>query len=225
LSYYDWEYFCGANVVVELGGSIRQKPGMPALEAAGISYNFMDSSQPIYGYSSEYFDAVAPGQRIIQGSIVVNFVHANYMHHSINQGRAHGLPPDTASIADAMRADGVHNPPDDQSFNNLWRTYLSNSGSTTSTAEAGQLASMSGLFEGMRNKYWGEGASSTTPSWGGSNVFDMGPASININFGNKHQIRLSHVVFIGRSSTIQIDESVLLEEYPFFARKLVTLGS
>ena len=63
---FGYEYFCGANVKISFNGN-------PNTEVAGISYEALDSSTPIYGYSSRLFDAVAPGQKLIRGSFVLNF--------------------------------------------------------------------------------------------------------------------------------------------------------
>ena len=69
---YGYDYFCGANVYLSINGE-------PCLEVAGISYQMQDSTAPIYGYSSRIFDAVAIGQKIIKGNIVLNFVQPHYL--------------------------------------------------------------------------------------------------------------------------------------------------
>jgi hypothetical protein len=79
MPFYDFEYFAGSNVIVKLNGQA-------CLEAAAISYNYMDSKQPIYGYSSQLFDAVAPGQKLVQGSIVINYVYDNYLYDCVLRG-------------------------------------------------------------------------------------------------------------------------------------------
>lgn len=81
MPFYDFEYFAGSNVIVKLNGQA-------CLEAAAISYNYMDSKQPIYGYSSQLFDAVAPGQKLVQGSVVINYVYDNYLYDCIFRGLA-----------------------------------------------------------------------------------------------------------------------------------------
>ena len=71
-----YSYHCGANISLKIND-------FPVTEAAGISYNVIDSTIPLYGYSSRYFDAVAPGQILVQGSLVINFVHHNYLFECI----------------------------------------------------------------------------------------------------------------------------------------------
>ena len=77
---YGYDYFCGANVYISLNGEV-------CLEVAGISYQMQDSTAPIYGYSSRIFDAVAIGQKIIKGSIVLNFVQPHYLAKLVNLTR------------------------------------------------------------------------------------------------------------------------------------------
>ena len=75
-----YEYFSGANVIIRVGGQ-------PILEVAGISYQETDTQMPIYGYGSRFFDAVAPGQKLIRGSFVINFVRPDYLAYAIARGR------------------------------------------------------------------------------------------------------------------------------------------
>jgi len=82
-SYYGYDYFCGANIYVKING-------VPAVEIAGISYQVQESTAPIYGYSSRIFDAVAMGQKIVRGNLVINFIHPNYLAQIIERGHAAG---------------------------------------------------------------------------------------------------------------------------------------
>ena len=79
---YKYDYFCGANITVAMGSSNTQDID----ELAGISYNVIDSATPIYGYSSRLFDAVAPGQKLVQGSFVINVRESNYLYKKIVDG-------------------------------------------------------------------------------------------------------------------------------------------
>ena len=45
-----------------------------------------------------------------------------------------------------------------------------------------------------------------------------GPTNIKIEFANQFGIMLHSCFFVSRSSGIQIDENVILEEFTFFAR-------
>jgi hypothetical protein len=241
MSRYDWEYFCGANIVLFT-------ENMPLLEAAGISYNLIDSSAPVYGYCSQLFDAIAPGQILVQGSLVINFVHSNYLYEAIWFGRERsGIPPagPTSPLGVALpamtrQAIGIPRGSDD------WGTLLEN----ISSARADQLMAWEdsfwdafrtregldyfgtpGLAETHPQMYDATGRPLSTPasypysvrSRVGSKYPGLqGPVNIDIKFADKYLIRLTTVQFIGRGTTIQIDENVVLEEYPFFARNMET---
>jgi len=224
---YGYEYFCGANVTIDV-------EGMPVLEVAGISYNIMDSAQPIYGYCSRLFDAVAPGQQIVQGSLVINFVNPDYLFNSINRGRGLGAP-DVISITPG------ENPTDDTVMKNAQGDTIARYHNTT--AEGPHIhdglaeATLSSMWQEMRgntstgaaaiimnqmeNEVWGPDATTAPISTAADPSFS-GPFNINISFANKYSIMLNSCFIVGRGSAIQIDENVLVEEYSFFARSYST---
>ena len=188
-----YEYFAGANVFVLVNNE-------PILEVAGISYNEMDSQQPIYGYSSRLFDTVAPGQKIIQGKLVINLVNPNYLHTAA-----------TFSSAARARSSGATASPAEPSAE--WRSSGGNVSPDYERANSEQF----------KKKNWD--SYDDTSSTGGITLKDftlMGPVSLQIEFANKFCIVLDSCFFIGKSSVIQIDEHVILEEYSFFARNSYT---
>lgn len=189
---YPYEYFAGANVFVLVNGE-------PILEVAGISYNEMDSQQPIYGYSSRLFDTVAPGQKIIQGKLVVNLVNPNYLHTA-------------ATFNSAVNAT-VAPDPEPTEPPNEWRPKDGNVRPDYEKAQARQF----------KDKYWRPtDADAATAGFTLKDFALMGPVSLQIEFANKFCIVLDSCFFIGKSSVIQIDEHVILEEYSFFARNSYT---
>lgn len=199
---YGYSYFCGANTLIKVND-------FPVTEAVGISYNLMDSTIPIYGYSSRLFDAVAPGQMIVQGSLVVNFVHHNYLYECIAWGSA-GVK--TNEVANKLENAG-------------WNPE--------SPAERAAIMDYVGTGEPIPEeimyqyeKQW-EVAPTLKPDtpyemMRRKSPFGFSPINISISFSKRYTIDLLSVFFIGRGSTIQIDENVILEEYNFFARELNT---
>ncbi len=220
MSFYDYEYFCGANIYVTI-------EDQPLLEAAGISYSEQDSMQPIYGYASRLFDAVAPGQKIIQGTIVVNQVDPDYLFLSATRGRAN-IEPEPLAVpessvasrnADALRENSV-------SVGDLWRedsTSLNTLGygSPFVTGEGTPGEGFSAVTSQLETQYWGSDTVSAAEDFNQIRMTDpslMGPTNIKIEFANEFGIMLHSCFFVGRSSGIQIDENVILEEFTFFAR-------
>ena len=222
---YGYEYFCGANVTVDV-------EGMPVLEVAGISYNIMDSAQPIYGYCSRLFDAVAPGQQIVQGSIVINFVNPDYLFNSINRGRGMGAPDKLKTYAAIDRL-----PETSTLLTSKGRAIANSTSTKTVVGVAGLEGTLESMWTGargntsasamalitnqMENEIWGPEASEAPISLGADPSFS-GPFNINISFANKYSIMLNSCFIVGRGSAIQIDENVLVEEYSFFARSYST---
>lgn len=195
---YPYEYFAGANVFVLVNNE-------PILEVAGISYNEMDSQQPIYGYSSRLFDTVAPGQKIIQGKLVVNLVSPNYLHDAVTFNNASSaLPASESSEPTSAPTPDFRNP------------------------RNGNVRPQYDQREAIkkRDTTWGTQADPNERITL-EDITQSGPVDIRIEFANKFSIVLDSCFFISKSSVIQIDEHVILEEFSFFARNSHTerLGS
>jgi hypothetical protein len=62
----NYEYFSGANVVVNIDGATL-------IECAGISYVVQSSSQPVYSYASTKFDLMLNGREMVQGNFLINY--------------------------------------------------------------------------------------------------------------------------------------------------------
>lgn len=233
MSFYGFEYFSGANVIIKTNGHA-------CLEAAAISYSSLDSKRPIYGYSSVYYDAVAPGQKIIQGSLVVNYVYDNYLFDCIKKGIRTPPPPTMDSSAGANSPNTIdelvnqyytvpngvtsgtgQTPSQELGFDGQAQQVLS--GNTDTSSLDAQLAE-------LQKQYWGPGGSNEDiANFGRGNSKTVygeplnfgGGVQISIDFGNRgEKLIIDGVNFIGRGSTIQIDENVIVEEYNFFARRL-----
>ncbi len=48
-------------------------------DATAIQFALTQSKKPVYGYHSQYFDAVAKGVVIVHGRLFVNFIHQGYL--------------------------------------------------------------------------------------------------------------------------------------------------
>jgi hypothetical protein len=83
MSFYNYEYFSGANVSIAFENADKELGYKEVLECAGISYSIQNSQQPVYGYASTKFDAMLPGREIVQGNFVVNYVKPDYIINDI----------------------------------------------------------------------------------------------------------------------------------------------
>jgi len=199
---FGFEYFCGANVIVSVNS-------MPILEAAGISYEARDSKMPIYGYSSRHYDAVAAGQVIVSGTLLVNYVHQDYLFRAIELSTG-------GSAADDVASDPVSGVGADL------------------TGMVSDYAQSQAFVESMKSQYWNSGLTQNTfsPIVNSHNPFDIsGGVDLTIAFGQqsagrpagKTAVLLVDVHFTGRSKAIRIDEDVVVEAYDFFARDVFSL--
>ena len=201
--FFDYEYFNGANILVELGD-------MVVTEAVAVSYSIEENKLPIYGYSSRHFDAIASGNVLVRGTLIINYVDADYMYYLLRL--ANNEPLELPIVVPPLQA-----PLD-----------LDDSGSAI-TAE--DLTSDSDLIKVLQNQVWTPDSGNLRTNIGQParrNAIDrsdsihltitFGERSAENTFLGKTTLRLYDVYFTGRGSAIQIDENVIVESYSFIAR-------
>ena len=207
MSLYPFEYFCGANVVVKI-------EDLPIMEIAGISYEVMESKRPLYGYSSRHFDGVARGQVLIEGTMIVNYVHQDYLFHAISlalerQKRDNPLRTGTGGqVADDLRRQGI-------------------------ASVANDYPESPRFIQSMRDRYWNNPAQAVSSIVNSTyNAHDLARGlDIQIVYGQQSDSRpsgrtgelLRGVYFKGRGKRIEIDENVIVEAYSFFARNVYSI--
>lgn len=72
------EYFSGQDVRIYLGNVWVD-------EIVDLRFQLVENVAPIFGYASYTYDAVAKGNRQVQGSFRINFKESYYLHSIINQ--------------------------------------------------------------------------------------------------------------------------------------------
>lgn len=65
-------YFSGAQASIMIGDIWVD-------DIVGGSFTVTNTKKPIFGYGSTYFDAIAGGQEMVQGSLEINFREPNYL--------------------------------------------------------------------------------------------------------------------------------------------------
>ena len=215
LGNFGYRYNAGANVVIAINDQA-------VFEAVGISYNVMDSVAPIYGYSSRLFDAVAPGQKLIQGSFVINYVAPNYVFAMAKAGASKARAEVASNVKANLTTEGVQQL-DDHAKRRAGILKIMHK--QKSSEEYEQSLREAEVF---KEHFWG----SPQPGFDDKELvaYDptlMGPNRIQIYFGGpdranaKHLIEIHGVYIIGHGSAIQADENVVLEEYNFIGRELI----
>ena len=70
---YEYDHFAGSQISIYIGDVLLD-------EINRIEFSVQQTKRPIYGYASQYYDAMASGQVIVNGSFTVNFKEAGYMY-------------------------------------------------------------------------------------------------------------------------------------------------
>jgi len=208
----NYQYFCGANVVIEV-------EGVPLYECCGLRINTMESKRPIYGYSSRHFEAVANGQVLVEGALLIDDVDDNYWFRSIEQG---------LRVTNQLRTDS---PPPLADLSSELRDQLADEGNAESLLNQYQLDPLNNpaISEAMKSRIWQPGpvASAQSPQYVPNPHDSFGGLDIRVTMGDREPYNfyrgltnfvLESVHFIGRGKMIQISADVIVEEYPFFAR-------
>lgn len=203
--FLDYDYFCGANIVVEMNGK-------SVLEAAGISIRLQDSKMPIYGYSSRHFDAVAQGQVLVQGTMIINYVHQDYLFRLLQVANGEISAPVEPAIINVEDA----------------RTER-----LITDALSGDFNNQGDLISALQGQFWDTVSPSKVLLRTNFNVSDrLDSCDIKITFGERSSgngflgqtnCLLADCFFTGRGTAIQINEDVIVEEYTFFARDIYSI--
>lgn len=215
---YGYEYFSGANVVVEV-------EGQPLLECAGLSCSIRETKMPIYGYSSRHYDAVARGQVIVQGMMLINYVDNNYVFNALEYGLIQqGAIADYRNEIASSRVDRLDDALTANESNMKEILSLINSDPTSPEAQS--------LISRLKDSIYGDAEQDFDISQRSERIVynphdSFGSFDIKATFGNRSSgngyngvtgFLLSGVHITGRGIQVRIDEETIVEEVPFFAR-------
>jgi len=235
-----YSYFCGANVYIKFNDEFYE-------DVAGIQYELLDSSAPVYGYSSRLFDAVASGQKIVKGTFVLNYTTYNELTKRIflkayQKGGAESKYIDVAkkgignigTLDQYTEAFKYH-------ANHIRQTFLETNGSikpNQHTAFNNYLVSIAvsdayGSVDGASiaenlssefNKQFVNKVSDEIPIYKVTALDAMliGPFNIKVEFQTNNYIEIVSCYVNSIGSTIQISEDVILQEFSFFGRNIIS---
>ena len=240
---FGYEYFCGANVSVSFNGASNNS------DVAGISYEALDSSTPIYGYSSRLFDAVAPGQKLIRGSFVLNYKNFKSFTNQVLEtklsfktlkkvGTKSGYGGSNLNIQgkDAMMAEyEYHSEYISENFeeksgvnegkinsNNLraYNEYIARVAYSDTYSANDGLALAEMLHE---DQGFETDFLNTTKKYlvSAMDATMVGPFNIKIKFHGGDSFTIVSCYVNNFGSSIQISEDVILQEFSFFGRNII----
>jgi len=94
---YDHDYFCGSTARLYF-------EEIWVDDIITVTWNASQQKSPIYGYASQFFDAVANGTFLVQGSFSIAFKESAYLYTIMNKLRGkHGDQAVARSVADARQ--------------------------------------------------------------------------------------------------------------------------
>ena len=185
-----------------------------------LQYALQQNNVTVFGYCSEFVDAYARGRSLVQGQIVLNYVHQGYLYAALKQYAKLGQPasasaPDTgtaiAKVTEKSRAIAAQGPsPANQELSNLAAQKLTDLLRASSPADIQKAQSLLRAAGAPYNPY-------SNPLYA-HQVFDM---RLEIGDGPQRTVRLFESVELGANEQI-LDQSgqVLGESYGFTARRL-----
>lgn len=221
-------YKCGAQCTVHVNG-------YPIMETVGISYQIQESKLPIYGYSSTHFDAVGRGQVLVQGTLVCNWVHQDYLYRAtemVNRLNEPSIVGDQEIIEGPVNR-GVSNLTPGNAYAAVEQAvYSFNTGEAPGDSTGPN--SLAETLQALKDSFWSStSVVSSSQLAFTANPHDISGVTITIKAGQITDqlpngdwgVMLTSVHFLGRGKQIQVSEDVILESYPFIARNELTLRS
>ena len=202
---YKNAYWCGANASIFLDGVLLD-------EGVSIQYKLMQNKLPLYGYNVPEFSAIADGQVIVNGVLLVNYVSHEYLLAAIR------------TAAGFLTSPAVENPK-----TNSNNTLAGANQEVILFAEPDPLVTAA-----LKLKYWGQGGVQTSQGQYNTDIKsnfgrpDQHNKSFEIiaKYGDPNsnyftQHILKHVTFLGRSLSTTITEDPMIEAFDFIARSIV----
>ena len=205
---YAFSYFSGSQIFIFAGNVLID-------EAVFLGYNLTSNKIPLYGYASPYWDAVAQGTVIVQGSIGVNYIDNKYMSLialDCYQQKSGALPVSTPPVnLSAQPAQYLQSLAQGAGSN-----LITGKGSAAFQKAATQL----------KQQFWGTGAQTLKAM---PRLDQYPPLDIYFTYGNPDRNSgsnstakmLEQVAFNGESQTIEINGQPVLEIYQFIARRVL----
>jgi len=198
-----YSYFSGSQIVIYIGDVLLE-------EAVFLSYQEQQNKKPIFGYASQYWDAVAQGTSIVQGSLAINYIDNKYLpmliFDTLNRKSSTELaaPPANPRPLDQM-------------------SFMAQAAGYNVLTDAGKQ-NFDAMMNTQKNKYW-QPIQSFRDMPGAAK---MDPVDIFLTYGNQTggsmgstSKRLIKTVFTEESQTIEINGQPVLEVYQFLSQRII----
>jgi len=193
------EYFSGSQVSLYIGDIWVD-------DIDRIDYTESANKTPIYGYGSEYYDFLAKGTHIVQGSFDINFREPNYLWLIIEIYKSRN----TLNLGKNKSSDPNKN---SETFSDDNRTNLS---------KALKYTNPKAFKENQIKKF--DNTLKGTSVQSDENFFNHIPFNIKIGYGYNADSAVKETIqdveIIGKGKTINVSGVPVHETYSFIARKI-----
>lgn len=194
---YNYDAVSGAQITVMLGDRVIVD------DATAIQFALSQQKKPVYGYHSQLFDTVAPGIVIVQGRLLINFIHQGYLRLLLQAMKdpyfMEKIDSDASrALEEAKSGKTTYNglPADPHTMIRYIKNYKKQESEIQRTQKLPRPDNTSGIID-IRIKYADESQFETVP-----------------------EKRIFNVEFIGEGQEIQISGQPIQEMYEFIARKV-----
>jgi hypothetical protein len=202
-----YSYYSGSQIILYLGDILID-------EAVFISFDLQQHKLPLYGYASQYFQAVANGVVLVRGQLGINFVDNKYLSvlvydTLVKQKQQSGQSGASLPTKVSNSLDYMSKLADLQAANSM--ANMTNSAFRTAINK-------------QKTTYWNNDspASNAVPrpdQFGGVDIFltyGMPGSSTN----NSTTKKFESVHFTGETQTIEINGQPVIEAYSFLCRSI-----
>lgn len=99
---YEFDHFSGSQISIYIGDILVD-------DISSVQFTVTQSKRPIYGYASQYYSTVAPGQVIVEGMFTVPFKESDYILATLAQFQEKMVPISKTSGSKQVEEDLILN--------------------------------------------------------------------------------------------------------------------
>jgi len=199
-----YNYHSGANTRIKLFHTNQSDRKVLLGEVAALTWKLTQNRLPLYGYNAPEFSAVAHGQIIVIGNLILNYVSHEYLLAAIRSSNL------TAS--------------EESSYNNLSSEELAYMYQTSNDSEA---------VRALKERYFRSSSTIQQSQFNSDLRYNFGrpdqhtkSLDIELSFGDTNSSNstlhvIKHVYFNSRALSVMASEDNIKESLEFIARSVI----
>lgn len=208
-------------------------------EVFGIHFQATQNIIPLFGYASTYFNAVARGRVLVQGTFEINFIDEGYLYYILHRANARRIEredEDNSSIKSSqtkIAGRGQTGSQDSEVSERIARLVATSEGIANSNEAADALSEIM-EFLAMTDLAGAKALSreitftreNTVPEKPTSIIYDMVPFDVMGVFGNPDVARdeatnktIRNCFLVSNEMVVGVDDQVIKERYSFIGQQ------